>query len=102
MLGMSQEKLGDALGLAFSKSRNMNGGANRVGASRLYDLSRVLDVPVSYFFKNWKHRRRSWPRAKDRAIPITVPDRRSTPTPQIKPPLFELDQGACLGLSGSG
>jgi len=50
LLGMSQEKLGDALGLTFQQVQKYERGANRIGASRLYDLSRVLDVPVSYFF----------------------------------------------------
>lgn len=53
MLGMSQEKLGDALGLTFQQVQKYERGANRVGASRLYDLSRVLDVPVSYFFEEF-------------------------------------------------
>lgn len=47
---MSQEKLGDALGLTFQQVQKYERGANRIGASRLFDLSRVLDVPVSYFF----------------------------------------------------
>lgn len=51
LLGMSQEKLGDAIGLTFQQVQKYERGANRVGASRLYDLSRVLDVPVSYFFE---------------------------------------------------
>ena len=50
MLGMSQEKLGDALGLTFQQVQKYERGANRVGASRLHELSRVLDVPVSFFF----------------------------------------------------
>lgn len=50
LLGMSQEKLGDALGLTFQQVQKYERGANRIGASRLFDLSRVLDVPVSYFF----------------------------------------------------
>jgi transcriptional regulator with XRE-family HTH domain len=50
LLGISQEKLGAALGLTFQQIQKYERGANRVGASRLYDLSRVLDVPVSYFF----------------------------------------------------
>src|ERR1700744_6536442 len=53
LLGMSQEKLGDALGLTFQQVQKYERGANRVGASRLYDLSRVLDVPVSYFFEEY-------------------------------------------------
>jgi transcriptional regulator with XRE-family HTH domain len=51
LLGMSQEKLGDAIGLTFQQVQKYERGANRVGASRLYDLARVLDVPVSYFFE---------------------------------------------------
>ena len=42
--------MGDALGLTFQQVQKYERGANRIGASRLYDLSRVLDVPVSYFF----------------------------------------------------
>lgn len=52
LLGMSQEKLGEALGLTFQQVQKYERGANRIGASRLYDLSRVLDVPVSYFFED--------------------------------------------------
>jgi transcriptional regulator with XRE-family HTH domain len=50
LLGLSQEKLGDALGLTFQQVQKYERGANRIGASRLFDLSRVLDVPVSFFF----------------------------------------------------
>ena len=50
LLGMSQEKLGDALGLTFQQVQKYERGINRVGASRLYDLSRVLDVPIAFFF----------------------------------------------------
>jgi len=50
LLGFSQEKLGDALGLTFQQVQKYERGANRIGASRLFDLSRVLDVPVSYFY----------------------------------------------------
>jgi transcriptional regulator with XRE-family HTH domain len=47
---MSQEKLGDAIGLTFQQVQKYERGANRIGASRLFDLSRVLNVPVSFFF----------------------------------------------------
>lgn len=50
LLGMSQEKLGEALGLTFQQVQKYERGANRIGASRLFELSRVLDVPVSFFF----------------------------------------------------
>ncbi len=48
--GMSQERLGDQLGLTFQQVQKYERGVNRVGASRLFDLSRVLDVPISFFF----------------------------------------------------
>jgi len=51
LLGMSQEKLGDAIGLTFQQVQKYERGANRIGASRLFELSRVLDVPVSFFFE---------------------------------------------------
>ena len=54
LLGMSQEKLGEAIGLTFQQVQKYERGANRIGASRLYDLSRVLDVPVSFFFDDIK------------------------------------------------
>ncbi len=50
LLGMSQEKLGEALGLTFQQVQKYERGVNRVGASRLFDLARVLDVPISFFF----------------------------------------------------
>jgi transcriptional regulator with XRE-family HTH domain len=51
LLGMSQEKLGEAIDLTFQQVQKYERGANRIGASRLWDLSRVLDVPVSFFFE---------------------------------------------------
>src|ERR1700691_2268708 len=50
LLGMSQERLGQAIGLPFQQVQKYERGTNRIGASRLFDLSRVLDVPVSFFF----------------------------------------------------
>lgn len=52
LLGLSQEKLGEAIGLTFQQVQKYERGANRIGASRLFDLSRVLDVPVGYFFED--------------------------------------------------
>lgn len=51
MLGMSQEKLGELLGLTFQQVQKYERGTNRVSASRLYDLARVLQVPISHFFE---------------------------------------------------
>ncbi len=67
LLGMSQEKLGEAIGLTFQQVQKYERGANRIGASRLYDLSRVLDVPVSFFFDD---------------MPEDGPNSRETPEPQ--------------------
>ena len=50
LLGMSQEKLGAALGLTFQQIQKYERGANRIGSGRLYQLSKVLDVPLSYFY----------------------------------------------------
>jgi transcriptional regulator with XRE-family HTH domain len=50
LMGMSQERLGEALGLTFQQVQKYERGVNRVSASRLFDLSRVLDVPISFFY----------------------------------------------------
>lgn len=50
-LGMSQEKLAEALGLTFQQVQKYERGQNRISASRLFDVARVLDVPVAYFFE---------------------------------------------------
>jgi transcriptional regulator with XRE-family HTH domain len=50
MLGMSQEKLADALGLTFQQVQKYEKGANRVGASRLQHIAQILKVPVTFFF----------------------------------------------------
>src|ERR1700744_2775949 len=51
MLGMSQEKLGDALGLTFQQVQKYEKGTNRIGASRLQQIAQILQVPVSFFFE---------------------------------------------------
>jgi len=48
MLAMSQEKLGDALGLTFQQVQKYEKGANRIGASRLQQISHILQVPVAF------------------------------------------------------
>ncbi len=52
LLGMTQTDLGDAIGLTFQQVQKYERGANRIGAGRLYDLARVLDVPVIFFFED--------------------------------------------------
>ena len=51
MLGMSQEKLGDALSLTFQQVQKYEKGTNRIGASRLQQIAHFLQVPVSFFFE---------------------------------------------------
>jgi transcriptional regulator with XRE-family HTH domain len=51
MLGMSQERLGDALDLTFQQIQKYEKGANRIGASRLQQIATILQVPVSFFFE---------------------------------------------------
>ncbi|MBK5912346.1 transcriptional regulator [Rhodothalassium salexigens] len=50
LMGMSQEKLGEALGLTFQQIQKYERGANRIGSSRLYKISQILEVPVQFFF----------------------------------------------------
>ena len=52
MLGMSQEKLGEALGITFQQVQKYEKGTNRVGASRLQNISSILGVPVAFFFED--------------------------------------------------
>jgi len=51
MLSMSQEKLGDALGLTFQQVQKYEKGTNRIGASRLQQIAQILQVPVAFFFE---------------------------------------------------
>ncbi len=52
LIGMSQEALGNALGLTFQQVQKYEKGANRIGASRLYHISKILDVNISFFFED--------------------------------------------------
>jgi len=51
MVGMSQEKLGEALGLTFQQIQKYEKGTNRIGASRIQQISEILQVPVSFLFE---------------------------------------------------
>jgi transcriptional regulator with XRE-family HTH domain len=55
MLAMSQEKLGDALGLMFQQVQKYEKGTNRIGASRMQQISDILQVPVAFFFEGAPH-----------------------------------------------
>lgn len=51
ILGLSQERLSTQLGLTFQQLQKYESGRNRIGASRLYEISRLLDVPIEYFYE---------------------------------------------------
>ena len=74
LLGMSQERLGELLGLTFQQVQKYERGVNRIGSSRLFELGQILDVPVSFFFDDLPGRHapvggRSRPRGPARAAP---------------------------------
>ncbi|MBL4907119.1 MAG: helix-turn-helix transcriptional regulator [Sneathiella sp.] len=73
ILGMSQANLGQALGLTFQQIQKYEQGANRIGSSRLYDLSTTLGVPVTYFFEDMEIA------AQTNDLPHNSPDLRKDP-----------------------
>jgi len=73
LLGLSQEKLGDALDLTFQQVQKYERGANRVSASRLFDLARVLDVPVGYFFEDLPEAAANLSPARARGLDMAPP-----------------------------
>ncbi len=60
LLGMNQTQLGAALGVTFQQIQKNERGVNRFSASRLWQLSQVLDVPVSYFFEGLDEAAKAW------------------------------------------
>ena len=72
MLSMSQEKLGDALGLTFQQVQKYEKGTNRIGASRLQQISLILQVPVSFFSKERRRLRadlKAWAKRRRPSMP---------------------------------
>jgi len=65
MIGMSQEQLGDALGLTFQQVQKYEKGLNRIGAGRLYRIAQILGVPASFFFEGL-------PEVGDDADPVEI------------------------------
>ncbi len=108
LLGLSQGKLGDALGLTFQQVQKYERGANRIGSSRLFELSQILDVPVSFFFDDMPDETKDKPSRRvsglrDRSQAVFESDalsRRETlelvrashkiPDPRVRKRLFEL------------
>ena len=60
LLGMNQTQLGTALGVSFHQVQKNERGVDRIGASRLWQLGQVLDVPVSYFFEGLDEGAKAW------------------------------------------
>lgn len=56
LIGMSQERLGELLGLTFQQIQKYEKGVNRIGAGRLWDISCILSTPVDYYFENIANR----------------------------------------------
>lgn len=79
MLGISQEKLGDALGVTFQQIQKYEKGTNRVSASRLQHTARILDVPVSFFFDGAPSDSGSIPAFAEGGSTAYLPDLLSTP-----------------------
>jgi transcriptional regulator with XRE-family HTH domain len=63
LLGMSQERLGELLGLTFQQVQKYERGVNRIGSSRLFELGQILDVPVSFFFDDMPRNESAGPAA---------------------------------------
>ncbi|HWY15487.1 MAG TPA: helix-turn-helix domain-containing protein [Rhizomicrobium sp.] len=73
LVGMSQEKLGEMLGLTFQQVQKYEKGVNRIGAGRLYRVGQILGVPVSYFYEDvMEQGPETSPVANDRATPSAV------------------------------
>ena len=51
MMGMTQQQLGDLVGIKFQQIQKYETGMNRISASRLWDIAKSLEVPISYFFE---------------------------------------------------
>ncbi len=60
LLGMNQTQLGEALGLTFQQVQKYENGKNRISASRLFQISRILEVPVAYFFEGLDEGTPAW------------------------------------------
>ena len=75
LLGMSQEQLGASLNITFQQVQKYERGANRISASRLWDISQILDVQISYFFDDMTvDTMRSSPRRVSRGVNIDFDD----------------------------
>ena len=72
--GMSQTEVANALGVTFQQVQKYERGTNRVGASRLFDLSRILSVPIQYFFAGLNDQSTPIEKEDDNVIHLMKPD----------------------------
>ena len=77
-LGMSQEKLGNVLGVSYQQIQKYEAGTNRVSASRLWDIAKLLEVDLAYFFEGIEKRakRKAKPRKSPTKAKRTKPRKR--------------------------
>ncbi len=81
LLGLSQTALGDAMGMSFQQLQKYESGSNRISASRLYDVSKLLDIDIGYFFDEMD-------RAIESESPARLSQKKSKRSPR-KPPKSE-------------
>jgi transcriptional regulator with XRE-family HTH domain len=72
MLGMTQQQLGDAVGIKFQQIQKYETGMNRVSASRLWDIARALDVPISFFFEGLEGEYATAPNSESTSMPTDL------------------------------
>ncbi len=78
LLGLSQEKLADGLGISFQQVQKYEWGSNRVSASRLYYIAQLFDVPVAWFFKDLDGSGEKQPLSIGAGLPDNVTSRKET------------------------
>ena len=99
-LGMSQTALGDILGLRFQQVQKYENATNRIAASRLYDLSQALDVPVGYFFEEMPPEvAASSPALGERETLELLRAHRKIKSPKIRKRLYEITKALAAASS---
>jgi transcriptional regulator with XRE-family HTH domain len=91
LMGMSQEQLGDNLDITFQQVQKYERGSNRISASRLWDISQILDVPISFFFDDMsENTMRNSPRRISRGCGATDVDVEIVTDPMARRETLEL------------
>jgi transcriptional regulator with XRE-family HTH domain len=86
LMGYSQEQLAAAVGVTFQQIQKYERGSNRVSASRLYDIARVLNVPISFFFEDISED------VTDRRPTQNLPEQAGLTLAEVAGPAFEVDE----------